>query len=48
MLAILLSLVSFGPHKVLDPAFPLIWPAVVTAWVAIGALVLRMIAARRG
>lgn len=48
VLAILLSLVSFGPHKVLDPAFPLIWPAVVTAWVAIGALVLRMIAARRG
>ena len=37
-LAVLLSLVSFGPHKLLDPALPLIWPALLTAWVAIGTL----------
>ncbi len=42
VLALLLSLVSFGPHKLIDPAFPLIWPAVVAAWVAVIALGLRL------
>lgn len=45
--AIALSLVSFGPHKVVDAAFPLIWPAVATAWIAIAVLIYRLIAARR-
>lgn len=31
----LTALVSFGPQKYLDPAFPQIWPAVVTAQLAI-------------
>ena len=43
--AILLALVSFGPHKLLDPALPLIWPALGTAWVAVGTLVLRLVPA---
>ncbi|MGI3186362.1 hypothetical protein [Nioella aestuarii] len=47
VIAIALSLVSFGPHKVVDPAFPLIWPAVISAWVAIAFLVYRLIATRR-
>lgn len=47
ILAILLSLVSFGPHKAVDPAFPLIWPAVVTAWCAIGCLALSLYKAAR-
>ena len=32
----LTGLVSFGPQKYFDAAFPLIWPAVITAQVAIG------------
>ncbi len=34
----LTALVSFGPQKYFDAAFPLIWPAVLTAQVAIGGL----------
>ena len=34
----LTALVSFGPQKYFDAAFPQIWPAVVTAQLAIGAL----------
>jgi hypothetical protein len=33
--AALLGLVSFGPQKYFDPQFPLIWPAVITAQIAI-------------
>ena len=33
-LTILLALLSFGPQKYADPAFPLIWPAVLTAQAA--------------
>lgn len=29
--AIVLALVSYGPQKYIDPAFPQIWPAVLTA-----------------
>ncbi len=47
-LALLLSLVSFGPHKLIDPAFPLIWPAVAAAWVALIALALRLWITRAG
>ena len=46
LVALLLSLVSFGPHKIVDPAFPLIWPAVVTAWVALISLAVRLIRTR--
>lgn len=41
--AIVLALVSFGPHKLLDPALPLIWPALCTAWVAVATLLARML-----
>lgn len=47
-LTIVLSLVSFGPHKIFDPAFPLIWPAVLTAWVSMAALAVRVVAETRG
>ena len=44
---VVLSLISFGPQKYLDPAFPMIWPAVLTgqlATVALGAaLVLELL-----
>jgi len=33
-LATALALVSFGPQKYVDPAFPQIWPAVLTAQIA--------------
>jgi len=33
--ACLTALVSYGPHKYLDAAFPQIWPAVILAQVAI-------------
>lgn len=45
--ALLLSLVSFGPHKAFDPAFPLIWPAVVTAWLSILTVAARLLPALR-
>ena len=44
--AVLLSLVSFGPHKLFDPALPLIWPALVSAWVSIATLAVRLFASR--
>jgi len=39
VIACLLAAVSYGPQKFFDPAFPLVWPAVVTAQVAIVALI---------
>ncbi len=45
--AAILSLVSFGPHKILDPALPLIWPAVAAAWVAIATLAITMLRSRK-
>lgn len=38
LLAALAALVSFGPQKYFDPAFPQIWPAVMAAQIAIIAL----------
>jgi len=32
------ALISFGPHKLFDPAFALIWPAVLLAQAAVGAI----------
>lgn len=34
LLAVVMALVSFGPQKYLDPAFPVIWPAVIGAQIA--------------
>ncbi|MGI9426837.1 MAG: hypothetical protein ACR2PA_26910 [Hyphomicrobiaceae bacterium] len=35
VVAIVCALVSFGPHKYLDPQFALIWPAVVAAQISV-------------
>lgn len=35
LLAALMAMLSFGPQKYLDPQFPLIWPAVLAAQVAV-------------
>ena len=40
LLAALCALVSFGPHKYFDTALPLIWPTVISAQIAIVALVI--------
>lgn len=39
LLAAFMALVSFGPQKYFDAAFPLIWPAVIAAQIAIIALI---------
>lgn len=39
LLACALAAVSYGPQKYLDPAIGLVWPAVVTAQIAIVALI---------
>jgi hypothetical protein len=38
VLTMALSLVSFGPHKLADPALPLIWPGLAAVWAALIAL----------
>ncbi|PTX47279.1 hypothetical protein IQ03_03269 [Gemmobacter caeni] len=38
LLAALMAMLSFGPQKYLDLQFPLIWPAVLTAQVAVIAI----------
>jgi len=44
----LTALVSFGPQKYFDPAFSRIWPAVITAQIAVIVIVARsMLALRR-
>lgn len=35
LLAALMALLSFGPQKYVDPQFPLIWPAVLAAQIAV-------------
>jgi membrane-bound ClpP family serine protease len=39
LLAALLGLLSYGPQKYFDPVFPLVWPAVMTAQLAIVAMI---------
>ena len=39
----LTALVSYGPQKYVDPAFPKIWPAVIVAQVAIAVIVGRAV-----
>lgn len=41
-LAIIAALISFGPQKYIDPAFPQIWPAVIAAQLAIATIIWRM------
>ena len=43
----LTALVSFGPHKYVDPAFSRIWPSVITAQVAVIVILVRCTLARR-
>lgn len=42
--ACLLAAISYGPQKYFDPAFALVWPAVVSAQIAIVALIAPMLA----
>ncbi|QDZ02923.1 hypothetical protein FQ775_22555 [Nitratireductor mangrovi] len=42
-LAALAALVSYGPHKWFDAAIPEIWPAVLTAEVAVGVIAWRLV-----
>lgn len=43
LLFALTALVSYGPQKYVDPAFPRIWPAVILAQVAIAVILCRAI-----
>jgi len=45
--AAITALVSFGPHKWLDPAIALIWPAVALAQIACAVLLVRALAPGR-
>lgn len=47
VLAALMALVSFGPQKYLDPAFPQIWPAVISGQVAVVTAILTAVKALR-
>ncbi|MCB1419488.1 MAG: hypothetical protein KDJ74_11000 [Notoacmeibacter sp.] len=42
-LAVLAALISFGPQKYFDAAFPQIWPAVVTAQLACMVIAMRVV-----
>ena len=46
-LAALAALISFGPQKYVDAQFSLIWPAVLTAQVAIGVILVNTVRAIR-
>ncbi len=46
-LAALMALVSFGPHKYVDPAFPQIWPGVLAAQAAVLTLLVQALPALR-
>ncbi|MCK0126625.1 hypothetical protein MWU76_19700 [Gelidibacter sp. F2691] len=41
--ACLLAAISYGPQKYFDPAFNLVWPAVITAQIAIIALIVPIV-----
>ena len=43
LLFALTALVSYGPHKYVDPAFPRIWPAVIVAQVAMAVILCRAV-----
>ena len=44
--ACLLAAISYGPQKYFDPAFSLVWPAVVTAQLAIAVLLTSLVQER--
>lgn len=48
LLAALLAMLSYGPQKYVDPQFPLIWPAVLVAQLAVVVLVLGVVLPRLG
>lgn len=48
LVSMALSLVSFGPHKLFDPALPLIWPGLVAVWIALGTLAVQLRHEMRG
>lgn len=43
IVACLFAAISYGPQKYFDPAFSLVWPAVVTAQIAIVALLATLV-----
>ncbi len=43
LLFALTALVSYGPQKYVDPAFPKIWPAVIVAQLAIAVILCRVV-----
>ncbi len=45
-LAAVFALISFGPQKYVDPAFPAIWPAVLTAQASILTIFVQIMPAR--
>lgn len=47
VLAALMAAASFGPQKYFVPEFPLIWPAVIGAQIAIVAIIANVISHRR-
>lgn len=47
LMAGLLAMVSYGPHKWFDPVFPQIWPSVILGQLAFLALMVAMFQARR-
>lgn len=47
LLFVATALVSFGPQKYLDPAFPRIWPAVIAAQAAVAVLLAQGVVAWR-
>ena len=47
LLFALTALVSYGPQKYFDPAFPRIWPAVIVAQAAVAAILIRAAGAMR-
>lgn len=47
LLASALALVSFGPQKYFDAAFPMIWPAVIAAQISVAFLIAQALQARR-
>lgn len=47
VLAALMAAASFGPQKYFVPEFPLIWPAVIGAQIAIVAIIANVVSRRR-
>lgn len=48
VLAVVLAFISFGPQKYVDPQFPLIWPAVISAQLAALVILISVFARQKG